>query len=444
MRRRVSFFTLGCKLNQYETEALMEEFEGEGFEIVPFGEPADICIVNTCTVTSKSDYRSRQALRRARKVSPNSIVVATGCYAQREPDLLAGMGDVDLVVGIRRKDELIDIIRSYPDNSSKITGVSEDIPWRMDRLRVKTFREHTRAFLKIQDGCDRNCSYCAVRLVRGPSRSKELGQVVAEAISLRDMGYREISLTGVHIGDYGLDLGGVDLLSLMEALEGVDGELRFRLSSLDPIEVSPDVISFLKRSRKFCRHVHLSIQSGNDRILRLMNRPYSRSDIADAVTQLYREIPGVAIGADFIVGFPTEGEEDFLDTCRLVEELPFSYLHVFRFSPREGTAASAMDGQIPSGIKKERSARLIELGKDKRKEFISSFIGGELEAIIVSKDPREGTLSGLTDNYIKVICDDNPRVAEGMLSKVKIERVLDFKRAYGRIAGDEVLNREKG
>ncbi len=442
--KRISFFTLGCKLNQYETEALVEEFEREGFEIVPFGEPTDICVVNTCTVTSKSDCRSRQILRKIKNVSPYSTVIATGCYAQRNPELLANMESVDLVVGMNRKSDLMNIVRKYPNGPDKIIGAFEDIPGQIDKFRVKSFRDHTRAFLKIQDGCNRNCSYCVVRIVRGPSRSKDFEAIIDEALSLKDMGYREVVLTGVHIGDYGLDTGESELLDLMEALEEMEGEMRFRLSSLDPMEISPDMVSFLKKSRKFCRHVHISVQSGDDSILKTMNRSYSESDIKDTVTRLQREIPGIAIGADFIVGFPGESEESFLKTYRLVVDLPFSYLHVFRFSPREGTSAAGMGGQVTPIAKKERSSRLIELGKAKREKFISSFIDRELETIVESKDHSSDTFSGLTDNYIKVICKENSGTTKkGMLAKVRIERVLNFKQACGTIVSDRMFDCEK-
>jgi threonylcarbamoyladenosine tRNA methylthiotransferase MtaB len=410
---RVALMTVGCKLNQYESEGIAEAFEAAGFEVVPFGDPADVYVVNTCTVTARSDYRSRQMLRRASRRNPSAVVVATGCYAQREPGALASMPEVDLVVGNTAKHAISDLVAerlAAPRRATSATGGADVLvpPHASPAFRgfdIARFRGHTRAFLKIQDGCDGRCAYCAVPDARGPARSRPLADVVAQAERLVENGYREIVLTGVHTGSYGA-AGGPRLPELLGALEEIQGLERLRLGSIEPNELTRELASTILGSAAICRHLHVPLESGSDATLARMRRAYTRAEYAEAVRRVTDQDPRAGLGADVMVGFPGETEADFEDTVALIEELPFTYLHVFSFSPRAGTPAAAMTGAVPGPEKRRRSRALRELGRSKSLAFRKGLIGGRLNVLVEERRGRRGgALTGLANRFVDVVVE---------------------------------------
>ena len=426
--RFVSFYTLGCKLNTYDTEWYREQFLGSGYRDVPFGEPADVIVVNTCTVTGQADAQSRKALRKARRVSPGGTVVAVGCYAQTDPETLAAMHEVDLVVGMDARVNLLDLI-----NNTCSIGKSH-----VERRRAKDFHEmdilgfgsRTRAFVKVQEGCDQFCSFCIIPFARGRSRSRSVVNTIEQVIRLVEAGYPEVVLTGVHIGDYRSDQ--TELLDLLKAVDGVEGLIRFRVSSIEATFISDEMIDFLSRSQKFCRHLHVPLQSGDDRVLKAMRRPYTASQYRDLILKLNDSIPGIGLGADVMVGFPGEDDEAFLNTFRLIEEIPLVHLHVFPYSPRSGTPAKKMPHQLEPKVKAVRAARLRALGDRKSDEYRRRAVGKRFDVLFEGKrDPKTGWLNGLTDNYIRVYAPGPDSVMNRMV-ETTIRRV-EGSRAIGTL-----------
>lgn len=430
-RPTIGMTTVGCKLNQYETEGIAEAFEALGFRVVPFADRADAYVVNTCTVTGRSDYRSRQMLRRASRLNPSALIVATGCYAQREPATIASMPEVDLVVGNTRKHAIAalvadrlaagtaDAVRvgggpaearpcgassgsAVPTSGAEVlVGDHGEAPLRA--FDIARFRGHTRAFLKIQDGCDRRCAYCAVPDARGPARSRPASEVVAQAARLVENGYREIVLTGVHIGSYGADRGGPPLSGLLDALTDIPDLVRLRLGSIEPMELGAELASTILGSEKICRHLHVPLESGSDATLARMGRGYTRDQYTEAVRRITEREPFVGLGTDVMVGFPGESDRDFEETKALIEDLPFTYLHVFSFSPRIGTAAAVMDGRVPGPEKKRRSRLLRGIGRAKSLAFRRGLLGTRLEVLVEDRsDRRGGHVTGLASNYVRV------------------------------------------
>lgn len=402
----VSIATLGCKVNQFESEALMASLERKGYRLAPFGEPADITIINTCTVTHRADFQSRQMVRRAFRSNPESLLIVTGCYAEVEPDRVAKIEGVTYVLGNVEKSHLHDLLpliqgREFP--RIQVSDIQKED--RFFEIPLHSFRRHTRAFLKIQDGCDSRCSYCIVPHARGPSRSLPPDRIMEHLRVLKERGYKEAVLTGIHIGAYGRDLAPpVPLEKLLEELERVESPSRIRLSSVEPVDFSPGLISILSQSVKVCPHLHIPIQSGDDAILKGMNRNYDRPFLTALVQELHQRIPGLCIGADVISGFPGETEERFEGTTQLIESLPFSYLHVFPFSRRKGTPASQFSQQVDEGKIKRRAEILRELGKQKRWAFYQRFLDRELTVLVEDRmDKGTGRLKGFSRNYIPVL-----------------------------------------
>lgn len=407
-RRTVGLMTVGCKLNQYETEGLAELLEAAGHVVVPFEEPADVYVVNTCTVTGRSDYRSRQMLRRAARANPEALVVAAGCYAQRDPDALAEMPEVGLVVGQSSKRELVRLVEgALLKGAARRAATTVDVRPHGDAgfqaFDIERFRGYTRAFLKIQDGCDRRCAYCAVPGARGPGRTRPIEDVVAQAERLAANGYREIVLTGVHIGTYGEGARGPRLPELLETLSGIDDLVRIRLGSVEPGELTPELASAMLSIDKVARHLHVPMQSGADRILTAMRRGYTRDEYADAVRRVTDRDASCGLGADVMVGFPGEADEDFADTVSLVESLPITYLHVFSFSPRPGTEAASMENRV-AGIEKRRRSRVLRaLGARKSLAFRTGLVGTRHDVLVEERSDRgDGVLSGLAGNYVRI------------------------------------------
>ncbi len=406
--RSVGFFTIGCKLNQFETEQMREIMEAEGYRISNPGEPADVYIVNTCTVTSKSDYRSRQAVRRAIRCNPEATIIVTGCYAQIAPNEIASIRGVDAVIGNSRKASIADYACLAKQTLPVIDVEAPGAGVLRSARQISAFGSYTRAFVKIQDGCNNCCTYCAVPLARGRSRSKPQHEVEEEVRILVERGYREVVLTGVHLGSYGKDLDGrINLAQLLRRLSKIDGLSRLRLSSVEPTDFTPELIDVIADPAfRVCPHVHIPLQSGDDRILEFMGRNYTRSFYSNLILTIADRIPNCGMGADVMVGFPGEDEAAFRNTLNLIMDLPLSYLHVFSYSPRPNTPASNMPGQIATETKKERSRILRDLGKAKATAFRQKLKGSNLEVIILSKKVR-GYTTGLSGNYVEIYLDED-------------------------------------
>ncbi len=417
MRPTVAFHTLGCKVNYYETEALKGQFRQEGFVLVDFHAGADVYVFNTCTVTHLADRKSRQAIRRAKRKNPRALVAVIGCYAQVKPDDLAALKEVDILQGTADRMSLPGRVKralaaGQPGKSlpGEIIPASanltfEEMPWQSQQGR-------TRAFLKIQDGCDRFCSYCIVPLARGPLRSLPPSRVLHYLQEIANAGYREVVLTGIHLGLYGVDLQPAwNLADLLEEIKGLAGIMRIRLSSLEPADISEQLVDVLKSDGRFCPHLHIPLQSGDDQILEAMARPYRTMQFSYLVQYLENEIQDLAISSDIIVGFPGENERNFQNTLRFVEKCGFSRLHVFKYSPRRGTRAAQLSPQVPYPEKQKRSRQMMALGEELSRRYQDRFVGKTLPVLLESPVPgeadqaqqeRQATWEGLTPNYLRV------------------------------------------
>jgi threonylcarbamoyladenosine tRNA methylthiotransferase MtaB len=421
---RIAFTTLGCKVNQSDAASLASQLAGQGYQTVSFREPADVCIIHTCTVTQKTDYQSRQLIRRAISRNPQGKIIVTGCYAQVSPESLKAIPGVDFVVGVEERQKIPALIS---------TGETEEKPQSQGNGKGSLSSDRTRVYLKVQDGCNSFCSYCIVPYSRGRNRSLPLEKVLADARGLSRLGYKEIVLTGIHLGAYGEDLGiPHGLRELLQALEQEMGGVRIRLSSIEPREFTPDLIDFLGRSRTICPHLHLPLQSGDDGILKMMNRNYSGSFFKNLVNRLVQTIPDLAIGLDVILGFPGEDETAFQNTFNLIEGLPIAYLHVFPFSRRKGTPAESFPGQVPSQAIKARCQTLRELGGRKREAFFRSFLGRTVRVLVENKKDREsGFFKGYSPQYIPVLL---PAAEEWVNREVEV-KVIEVRgeKVCGRI-----------
>jgi threonylcarbamoyladenosine tRNA methylthiotransferase MtaB len=382
--------TLGCKLNQYETEALREALEAAGYTVVDFAADADLYVVNTCTVTARSDYKSRQLVRSALKRNPGARLVVTGCAAHLDPERFAAEGAGIIVVDNDDKPRVLEIL-----GEGGRTG------------EVSYFRDKTRFFLKVQEGCDHNCAYCRVVLARGPARSRAAAEVVNEVARAVDSGVKEIVLTGVNIGGYGADLEGPDLGGLVEEVVQLAGDFRVRLSSVDPSDLDDALIEMVAGHPRVCPHVHLPLQSGDDRVLSAMRRRYTVSEYRRVCEKLLGLNPYAAVGGDVMAGLPGEDETAFKNTLALVEEIPFAYLHVFPYSPRPGTDAASMPDQVMPEVRTERAAVLREVAARKKETFAARNVGTVRRTLIEeSVDKETGCYVGITDNYLHLLVRD--------------------------------------
>jgi threonylcarbamoyladenosine tRNA methylthiotransferase MtaB len=418
-QKTVSFYTLGCKINTYDTQWHAEQFAAQGYCEVPFGEPADVTVVNTCTVTGQGDAQSRQALRKAHRISPRGTVVAVGCYAQTDPDALSEMPEVDLVVGTAERTQLLDLVNDTC--SMGRTFVTRSRTSDFQDMDIYNFGERARAFVKIQEGCNEFCSFCIIPFARGRSRSRSLDGTLDQVKKLVDAGYQEVVLTGVHIGDYGVDLDGSKLLDVLEAIEQVEGLQRFRVSSIEATFVTDAMVDFFASSEKFCRHLHIPLQSGDNGILKAMRRPYTRDQYIEQIEKLADRIPDMGIGGDVMVGFPGESDAAFQNTYDLIADHPMTYLHVFPYSPRGKTPAARMPDQVDPQVKKQRGAMLRELGQQKVSNFQERFIGQTLPVLFENRRNGE-SLRGLTDNYIRVTAPGPDAACEKVVD-VRLDRV---------------------
>lgn len=394
--------TLGCKVNQFESAAFFSSLAERGVEVVEFGEPAEVCIVNTCAVTARAAQQSRQLIRRALRTNPEARLVVTGCYAQIASQEILDIVDQPLcIVGNGFKDKLVEI--ALADDHCDLEMFMSDIGRRKEicPLTARRFAGRTRAYLKIQDGCNSFCSYCIVPFTRGRSRSLDPAQVVEQARIYGAEGYREVVVTGIHTGTYGHDLTPVtDLVALLRQLVA-ESPLRYRISSLDPGEITPELLALLAEEPLLLPHLHIPLQSGDDQILARMNRRYSAADFAALINRIRTILPDGAIGVDVMAGFPGEDEAAFRNTYELLAGLPVTYLHIFPYSKRPGTAAARMDGQIPTEVKEARVAELRELDRRKRREFYTAQLG-RVWPVLVERGRRGKPMTGFTDNYVPV------------------------------------------
>jgi threonylcarbamoyladenosine tRNA methylthiotransferase MtaB len=428
--------TLGCKVNQYESDAIAQGLENHGWQRALEGMPVDTCIINTCTVTGKASMQSRQAIRRLVRAHPKARIIVTGCYAQTAPDEIERIEGVHYIVGQFEKSDIPRlIIESSPDIASDPVRLVKHIPRQVafSIPRDTASGRRTRPFLKIQDGCDRFCTYCIVPHARGPSRSMPLASVLARLVQLGRRNFREVVLTGIHLGAYGTDfdppIGLIDLLLRIEDLRPVE---RLRLSSIEPDEVHQELVALLATSRVFCPHLHLPLQSGDDQVLERMHRPYNSFDFKETVRMIAAAIPQAAIGADVLVGFPGEGQAAFDNTCNLVDALPLAYLHVFPFSARPGTPAFHFRDQLPDQTIKARTAKLRKLGKQKKRAFIEANMGRRHRVLIEGqRDRQTGFLKGLTANYIPTLIEGDDDLMNRIVI-VEPQTILP----EGRIKGD--------
>ena len=402
MTKTIAITTLGCKINQFESAAMTEALELDGFSIVPFSGPADIYLINSCTVTAKTDAESRRLIRRATRLNPEARVVVTGCYAQMAGAELLELPGVHLILGNSEKRGIVGFLKEI---GAEPRAVVADISLQKsgESAPLESFAEHTRAFLQVQNGCDSRCAYCIVPFARGASRSVAPEEALEGMASFAAKGFKEIVLTGIHLGGYGLDLvPPTDLLGLLRLAEERVPIQRLRIGSLEPTEVSPELVAFLAASRMVCPHLHLPLQSGSDGVLSRMNRSYTTDLYRFVVQSLVRAIPDICLGSDLIAGFPGESDREFAETYRFIEELPLAYLHVFPFSPRPGTPAATMTPQLHSRVIKERAEALRLLSEQKKSAYAAGFLGRELR-VLVQRDA--GGRKGLSRNYLPVLIE---------------------------------------
>ena len=403
MKKKAALHNLGCKVNAYETEAMQELLEQNGYEIVPFKEGADVYIINTCTVTNVADRKSRQMLHKARKMNPDAVVVATGCYVQARGEDIDPC--VDIVVGNNKKKDLIAILDEYYNAQHKVKKELLDINHEKEyeEMQVTHTAEHTRAFIKVQDGCNQFCSYCIIPYARGRVRSRNVQNVLEEVKRLAASGYQEVVLTGIHLSSYGIDCG-ESLLYLIQMVHQVEGIRRIRLGSLEPRIVTETFAEELAKMEKICPHFHLSLQSGCDATLARMNRKYTTEEYENACSILRKNFTHPAITTDVIVGFPGETEEEFAQTKEYLKRIHFYEMHIFKYSRRQGTRAAVMEHQVPEEIKTKRSAQLLALAESMSREFRAYYVGKEEEVLFEEPMEVDGETwyTGYTKEYVKI------------------------------------------
>ena len=428
----VAFITLGCKVNQFETETMEGLFKKQGYELVPATEQADVYVINTCSVTSFGDKKSRQLIRRVRRLNEKAIIAVTGCYSQAAPEQVKAIEGVRVVLGTKDRAHIVD----YVERAMATDGIIDRVD---DIMQAREFEDiplyempaRTRAFLKIQEGCTNFCSYCIIPFTRGPLRSRQLASVRAEAQKLVDNGFKEIVLTGIHLGAYGKDFkDGTSLYDAAKAILDLPGLRRLRLGSLESIELSDELLELIKSHPKFSHHLHLPLQAGSDEVLKKMNRHYNRDEFTALVENVRSKVPGVAISTDIIVGFPGETEEMFAESLDYIRKLGFARVHVFPYSPRTGTPAAKMTDQISEPIKKERVHRLQQLAEEMANDFHKYYLGTVQEVLFETNE--HGLTDGLTDTYIRVYTDDE--VKTGEIYKVKLEKLYKDG-VYGKLIG---------
>ncbi len=415
--KKVAFYTLGCKVNQYETEVMREAFAATGYEIVDFEEIADIYIINSCSVTAIADRKSRRAIKKAASISPSSVIAVTGCYAQTSPGEVEKLPFVDIVVGNSEKAQIVAIVENA--SAKKQTTFVSDIMKNKSYLSMSASSggEKTRALMKIQDGCDNFCSYCIIPYARGPVRSRPLNDIVKEAEALAGAGYKEIVLTGIHITSYGKDLESYDLSDVLLALHKVDGIERIRLGSLELTPVVEKIAGMARLLPRLCPHFHMSLQSGSDSVLKRMNRRYTSAEYLDAVKKIYSVWPDAAITTDIMVGFPRETEEEAAESRAFALECGFAKIHVFPYSVRKGTVAAKMDGQIDAETKKKRAAGMQQVADSLEKAYYDKNVGKRL-SVLFEQEVSPNVFEGHSRNYMVVRAKSDKNVSGKVLSVI--------------------------
>ncbi len=426
---KVAFYTLGCKVNTYETDAVLKLFIEAGYKKVSFDDIADVYVINTCTVTNSADSKSRKIIRRAIKQNEDAIICVMGCYAQTSLGEVEGIEGVDIIIGTHGRNTLIDLVEEFRKTNKSISKVQDIfLEKQFESLKVAEF-EKTRAFLKIQDGCNNFCSYCIIPFARGNVRSREFNEVVEQAKDIANKGYGEIVLTGIHTGNYGSDLGNINLSMLIGELLKIDNLDRLRISSIEINEIDNEFIKYLK-SDKFARHLHLPLQSGSNKILRSMNRKYLKEDFIAKLNEIRNAIPDISITTDLIVGYPSETDEDFEETLEFLNECNFSDIHVFPYSQRNGTVAAKIKDQISADVKRKRVNKVMLLSSDLNLEYNKKFIGKVVD--LIPEEIKDNNLLGHSSNYMKIVVLNNDD--ESLIGNQISVKILSAD--YGAVTGE--------
>jgi len=409
---KVALTTLGCKVNQFETEVMEGLFKKENYEIVPFDEQADFYIINTCSVTNLGEKKSRQLIRRAQRLNPQGIIAVTGCYSQLDPETIRAMDGVRVVIGTKERGRIVALVEQAARENRQVEAVSDIMQAKeFEDIPLFDMPERTRAFLKIQEGCTNFCSYCIIPYTRGPLRSRQLSSLKAEAEKLVAAGFKEIVLTGIHLGAYGRDLEEpVSLVDAVRTVLAVPELKRLRLGSLESIELSAELFALMCEDKRFSRHLHLPLQAGQDQVLKAMNRHYTTAEFAALLEKIEKSVPGIAVSTDIIVGFPGETEAMFAEGLAFVERMNFAKMHVFPYSRRDGTPAALMIDQVPEPVKKERAHKMQQLAAIKTEQFHQMFIKQQAEVLFETN--QDGIFNGLTDNYIRIYASGDIRCGE--------------------------------
>ena len=421
MNKKIAFITLGCKVNLYDTEAMAELFTEKGYEVVDFEEYADVYLINTCTVTNLGDKKSRQMIRRAKRINPNSVVVATGCYAQVASEEVAKIEGINIVIGTKNRSEIVETVENYVAENGVVNNVSDIMGEKeFEPLQISRLTNRTRAYIKIQECCNRYCTYCIIPYARGPIRSRKPEEVVEEVKKLAENGFKEVVLTGIHVASYGLDLGNITLADIIEKVHSVDGIERIRFSSMEPLAIDNEFVARMSKLPKVCDHYHLSLQSGCNRTLKRMNRKYNAEQYAEACERLRNAFPNVAITTDIIVGFPDETEEDFKESLAFAERMKLDKIHTFPYSPKKGTPAAKMKNQISGDVKSQRSKEMIALSDKMNIDFLNNNIGKTVPVLF--EDMENGFWQGHTTNYIKVLAKSDENLNNKIVD-VKLDKI---------------------
>lgn len=421
MNKKIAFITLGCKVNLYDTEAMAELFTEKGYEVVDFEEYADVYLINTCTVTNLGDKKSRQMIRRAKRINPNSVVVATGCYAQVASEEVAKIEGINIVIGTKNRSEIVETVENYVDENGVVNNVSDIMGEKeFEPLQISRLTNRTRAYIKIQEGCNRYCTYCIIPYAKRPIRSRKPEEVIEEVKKLAENGFKEVVLTGIHVASYGLDLGNITLADIIEKVHSVNGIERIRFSSMEPLAIDDDFVARMAKLPKVCDHYHLSLQSGCNRTLKRMNRKYNAEQYAEACERLRNAFPNVAITTDIIVGFPDETEEDFKESLAFAKKMKLDKIHTFPYSPKKGTPAAKMKNQISGDVKSQRSKEMIALSDKMNIDFLNNNIGKTVPVLF--EDMENGFWQGHTTNYIKVLVKSDENLNNKIVD-VKLDKI---------------------
>lgn len=417
--KTVGFHTLGCKVNQSETEAMAALFLQRGYRLGSFEEPCDVYVVNTCTVTHAGDRKSRQMIRRAKQINPYAVVVVTGCYAQASPGDVAAIPDVDIILGNNKRHLIVDAVEAFHGQRQQMVDAREALT-DFEEIAPERLIRRARAYLKVQDGCEQFCTYCIIPYARGPLRSRSMENTLREAHKLEQAGFQEIVLTGIHLGAYGKEKGQHTLADLCRALLEETSIPRIRLSSVEPTEVDDALLSLLARDRRMCRHLHLPLQAGDDAVLRQMHRPYTTAQYRQELARIRDAVPNIAVSTDLMVGFPGETDAQFSNSLAFCEEMAFSGMHIFPYSPRRGTPAAARSDQVPDAVKEARSRQMQAVAARSMRRYMERQLGQTAE-VLLEEEGRDGRWLGHTDNYLRVAAAGAGE--KNILARVRLEQI---------------------